>query len=76
MTEDSVKVGVEGDRGAGELGTGEGGKRELTEGGKRELTEGGKREQKSKRHSFVVYYCLSSRQKPVLPFNKAKSEIL
>ena len=68
MTEDSVKVGVEGDRGAGELGTGEG--------GKRELAEGGKREQKSKRHSFVVYYCLSSRQKSVLQFNKAKNKIL
>ena len=68
MTEDSVKVGVEGDRGAGELGRGEG--------GKRELAEGGKREQKSKRHSFVVYYCLSSRQKPVLQFNKAKNKIL
>ena len=43
---------MEGDRGAGELGTGEG--------GKRELSEGGKWEQKSKRHSSVDYYCLSS----------------
>ena len=73
MTEESVKVGVEGNNGTGELRTGEG--------GKRELTEGGKRQQKSKRHSFVVYYCLSSSQKPVLskffrlPFNKAKNKI-
>ena len=43
---------MEGDRGAGELGTGEG--------GKRELSEGEKWEQKLKRHSSVVYYCLSS----------------
>ena len=33
--------------------------------GKLDLSEGGKREQKSKRHLFVVYYCLSSGQKPV-----------
>ena len=48
---------MEGDRGAGELGTGELG---TGEGGKRELSEGGRWEQKSKRHSSVVYYCLSS----------------
>ena len=32
MTKKSVKVGVEGDNGAGELRTGEGGKQELSEG--------------------------------------------
>ena len=36
MTEKSVKVGVEGDNGAGELRTGEGGKQELSEGVKAE----------------------------------------
>ena len=36
VTEESVKVGVEGNNGRGELRTGEGGKQELSEGGKRQ----------------------------------------
>ena len=43
MTEESVKVGVEGDRGAGELRTGEGGKQELSKGRKRSRNKKGTR---------------------------------
>ena len=50
---------MEGDRGAGELGTGEGGKRELSEG-----AESGSRNQKGTRllllHIIQFYYWLTS----------------
>ena len=42
---------MEGDRGAGELGTGEGGKRELSEG-----AESGSRNQKGTRLLFITAY--------------------